>query len=177
VLRVVLGSLIFLCLRASVAHAQGDPRRTPVGSYSSAQRSDFRPGLVATFTDANHRVSFVTASPNFYLNAGESPHPVLSPQFEAEWSGYLSILQAAAYSFESGSAEISIDGRQVRGPIQLTPGRYPIRISYERTSDVAQLRLQWEADEFLLEPIPLSRLSHQVSARPERSCRAGPASV
>ncbi len=111
------------------------------------------PGLVATYSDGKHRVRLITASPNFYLRAGESAHPALAAAFDAEWTGLLLIVQAGEYSFEG--AEVYISGRKIAGqPVHLNAGRHPLRIRYHRAPGTATLLLRWKAGHFPLEPIP-----------------------
>src|SRR5581483_9347285 len=46
---------------------------------ANARADEERPGLLATYSDARHRVVLPVPSPNFYLNARESLHPALAP--------------------------------------------------------------------------------------------------
>jgi len=122
---------------------------------------EVRPGLVANYSDGKHRVRLVTASPNFYLRAGESVYPSLAATFGAEWTGLLSIVQGAEYTFEGGAAEIDINGRKTTNhPVRLNAGRHPVRIRYHRPPGTATLLVRWKAGHFPLEPIPGSVLSH-----------------
>src|SRR2546427_201437 len=65
------------------------------------------PGLVASYRDANSSVRAVVPTPNFTLRADESVHPAISAQFEAEWTGTLSVLETGDYAFEC-SCEVAL---------------------------------------------------------------------
>ena len=145
-----------------------------LGPHLSAQTQrqhdeEFLPGLVATFHDEKHSLKLIAPTPNFYLDAEESIHPSLSPDFEGEWVGVLSILQTGHYQFDGGPVEIHIDGKKVEeAGIELETGRHPIQIKYHRQPGRAVLRLGWKADHFPLEPIPQSRFSHALAMSPDR---------
>ena len=138
-------------------------------AQSQAQHDEeFLPGLVATFHDEKHSLKWIAPTPNFYLDAGESIHPSLSPNFEAEWVGLLSILQTGNYQLDSGSAQVFIDGKTLdESGVQLETGRYPIRIEYQRQPGKAAMRLSWKAGHFPLEPIAASRFSHRLAMQPD----------
>src|SRR5262245_29578822 len=85
-----------------------------------------QPGLSAGYSDGKTRVTVISGAPQFYLQPNESVHPSLAPAFEVEWRGLISIAQAGEYTFETGTAEVNIDGRPVGGaPVKLGAGRHP----------------------------------------------------
>jgi mono/diheme cytochrome c family protein len=122
-------------------------------------------GLLATYSDGNHRVVLSVPSPNFHLGPQESLHPTLAPAFSAEWSGSLSILQADEYSFEAAPAELYLDGRRVDDKaVRLSVGAVPFRIVYRRTPGVAALLVRWKSSQWSLEPIPAELFAHSTRA-------------
>jgi mono/diheme cytochrome c family protein len=134
---------------------------SPVSPPAASQ--DALPGLVATYRDRNHSVNLVVPTPSFYLKSDESVHPALESEFEAEWTGLLSVLQTGSYTFES-AAEISINGAVITGKtIQLDSGRHPIRIHFRRKAGVARVQILWKSNHFALEPVPGSLFWHQAS--------------
>jgi len=140
-----------------------------IGEPSSSGNQDERPrpGLVAIVRDDKHSVSFLTPTPNFYLEPGESLHPSLSAGFEATWTGFLSILRSGNYVFDAGTAEINVGGEPVSGTgVELETGRQPVTIRYQREPGAAQLRLRWKAAHFPMEPIPPARFSHAPDKAP-----------
>ncbi len=119
------------------------------------------PGLLATYTDGRRRIRRIDPTPNLYLDPQESAHPSLDPAFQAEWTGFLSVLQAGEYTIEAGAAQITVDGRAAgAGPVRLSPGRHPIEIRYRRTPGAARVLLQWRSAAFPAEPVPASLLTH-----------------
>ena len=129
-----------------------------------AADEDLRPGLLATYSDGNHSVRLVVPTPNFYLESKESLHPALDSEFEAEWSGMLSILQTGAYTFEC-VAQVQIGSEMVTGKsVQLESGRHPIVIRFRRRPGVSHVLLQWKSSNFALEPVPSSLFSHRPSS-------------
>ena len=64
-------------------------------------------GLVGRFGDGAASVVFVSRSPNFYLEPGESIHPSLGAVFSGQWEGSLQVLAAGAYEF---NRPVGIDG-------------------------------------------------------------------
>jgi mono/diheme cytochrome c family protein len=124
----------------------------------SAQQ-ELVPGLVGNYRDSQRSVQLVVPSPNFYLEAGESLHPALAPEFVSEWTGWISILRRGAYSFRG--ADVMVAGRAVGEPGEmLDPGRHPIRLRYRREAGPAALRLEWTAEHFNWEPVPTDRFFH-----------------
>src|SRR5690348_11125117 len=61
---------------------------TAMAQDGKAPRS---PGLVATASDGQRRVVFITPTPNFNLTSQQSIHPQLKPGFTAEWDGFLNV--------------------------------------------------------------------------------------
>ncbi|PYV11664.1 MAG: hypothetical protein DMG07_18690, partial [Acidobacteria bacterium] len=124
------------------------------------------PGLVASYRDANSSVRAVVPTPNFTLRADESVHPAISAQFEAEWSGTLSVLETGDYAFEC-SCEVELAGRSARGAsVRLVPGKHPVRIVFRRAPGPARVELSWRSDKFPLEPVPAVRFEHRKADGP-----------
>ena len=127
------------------------------------------PGLVAIIRDDRHSVNFIAPTPNFYLEAGESLHPSLSADFEATWTGFLSILRSGSYVFDGGRAKIFVGGNLVPAQgVELETGSHPVIIRYQREPGAAQLRLRWKSAHFAMEPVPASRFSHAPGNRPSQ---------
>jgi mono/diheme cytochrome c family protein len=127
-----------------------------------AQSDDVLPGLVATYRDANASVRLTVPAAQFFLEPQESVHPSIRPDFTAEWTGLLLVLAAGNYRFDSGAAEVAVDGRAVSAaPMTLAAGRHPLRIRYRRPPGPAQLLLWWQGERFAREPIPSSAFSHR----------------
>ncbi len=119
-----------------------------------------RPGLVATYSSANHRVVLVVPTPDFGLAEGESVHPQLSADFTARWEGVIRILRAGRYTF-SADASVSVDGQTPTvQPVQLDAGDHPVRIEFVRKKGGARVQLVWSADFFAAEPVPAAVLFH-----------------
>jgi len=125
------------------------------------------PGLIGTYSDAARSVELVVASPNFYLDAGQSLHPALGSEFEARWNGRLLVLRGGTYSFRG--AEVVVNGHAVgESGVSLDPGRHSIRIAFQRRGGPAALQLRWKAEHFDWEPVPTDRFFHdpaKVDAR------------
>ena len=117
------------------------------------------PGLLGDYRDAHRSIQLVVSSPNFFLEAAESPHPSLAPEFKARWTGAILILRAGTYSFRGARA--AIEGAAVgEDGVPLDPGRHAIEVSYERKPGAATLRLEWMAGHFDWEPVPSDRFLH-----------------
>ncbi len=138
--------LIILSLFAPAAHAaktEGPP-----------------PGLIATYSSKDLRITTITPSPAFILKDKESIHPQLTPQFSAHYTGLIKIIRAGQYKFIA-DADILIDNQKVTDKeIKLDEGDHPISIDFLRKPGPARLLLQWQSDYFPLEPLPSNVLSH-----------------
>jgi hypothetical protein len=92
-------------------------------------------GLVGRFGDGAASVVFVSRSPNFYLEPGESIHPSLGAVFSGQWEGSLQVLAAGAYEF---NRPVDIDG--VSGAKHtLTAGMHAILRERAVDLDIARL--------------------------------------
>ena len=120
-------------------------------------------GLIGKFHDGTATVTFVSKSPNFYLEPAESVHPSLSADFSGQWEGRLQILSAGAYEF---NRSVNIDG--VSGARHtLSAGSHVLIVPFNRTPGVvAQLRLEWRSAGFDWEPVPRSAFTHPAAAEP-----------
>src|SRR6185295_15120337 len=92
---------------------------------------DLKPGLLAEYrslVDPSATVTRVDPKPAYALGES-SPHPRIPPgAFEVAWTGFILIQDTDAITF-GGDAAIEIDGRAVKGPVELKPGFHPIRIT------------------------------------------------
>ncbi len=145
---------LVVCLFAAGAGAGSSADDGGLGSPSST------PGLVGTCGDGQRAAVVHAATPDFYLEPGESLHPALEPAFTVEWTGFISILEGGRYEFQSGDAELHLGGRRLTGAVRLDSGRYPVRILYRRPPGAARLELRWRSDHFAEEPVPSSAFFH-----------------
>src|SRR2546428_7854904 len=83
------------------------------GLVEAAATNGVSSGLVATATDGQHRVVFVTPTANFNLKPHQSIHPQLKPEFKAEWNGFLTIVRSGQYRID-GDAHVYLDGNEVK---------------------------------------------------------------
>jgi len=127
-------------------------------------------GLIGRFGDSATNVVFVSRSPNFYLEPGESIHPSLGAAFSGQWEGSLQILAAGSYEF---NRPVIIDG--VTGSKHsLTAGMHALTLPFTRQAGaVAQFRLEWRSAGFDWEPVPRSAFFHQRAAEPSRAAEEG----
>ena len=129
----------------------------PLFSTVAAQAA---PGWLAIYSDRDHTVHQVVATPNFSLAANESIHSQIAPSFEARYLGVLRITRGGEYTI-SGDAQIEINGKQILDkPIRLTVGDHSLKMSYRRKAGPARLQLRWKSDFFIEEPIPPSAFAH-----------------
>jgi mono/diheme cytochrome c family protein len=119
-----------------------------------------KPGIVATYSDANGKVSRVVALPNFTLRFADSIHPQIDRRFTAEWNGVLRIDRAGRYRVFANGAEVRINGKAAVGLTSLTTGVHPLFIRYRRPTGDVNLELRWESEFFRSEPVPSSVLRH-----------------
>ena len=128
----------------------------------------FQPGLIATFRDASLTISQVAPTPNFTLNAEQSLHPQLLPEFKATWTGFLKVIERANYTIR-GSARILVNGKDAGGTaIDLGLGEHSLQIEYTRSKGPARLQLTWESEKFEREPIPPAAFVHRGSLPDEK---------
>ena len=164
--RPAAASLAFVAaLATGVASAPAQAPTVPAspGAVSVGRQ----PGLVLNARDTRHQVRLITPTPNFYLDADESPHPALAASFEAEWAGFLLVLRTADYTFDRAGARVFIDDKPMGDePVRIESGRRPVRIAYRRAAGPARLRIRWKATHFDWEPIPPERWSHDPAAGP-----------
>lgn len=136
---------------------------------SSAAR-DPRPGLVAEYSDGARRVAEIVSRVAFSLEAGESIHPALSPEFTASYEGVLVVLEGGRYAFP-GPARVTIGGVPAgEAPVELASGEHAIRVEVrrERGAEPIRFRALWRGEEFETEPIPPSALAHEEADEPPR---------
>ena len=119
-------------------------------------------GLVATYRDGTTTVARIVPTPHFYLKAGDSIHPQVAPQFDADWQGMLKIERAGRYRLHA-NADVQLLGKPADDWVQLPTGEHPlsIRFSRDKADQDAQLQLRWESEFFREEPVPSEALTHQ----------------
>ncbi len=138
-------------------------------AWSWAVAQDAVPGLVVRAGDGGATRSWIAPTPNFHLEPRESIHPALDPGFTAEWTGSILITKAGEYEFDTGGAELRIDGVEVKAATLLASGRHSVWLRYRRTAGVAALVWRWKSAEFPFEPVPGALLSHRREAAPPDS--------
>jgi cbb3-type cytochrome oxidase cytochrome c subunit len=142
-----------------------------------------RPGIVATWTDGSREVTRIEGRPAFFLAPDESPHPQISAEsFSATWQGRLNVLRPGKYQFSAdvqgefvlwlGETEVLRSGtndepKRVTGPpSELKFGPAILRATFKRARGPenqplhAELRLYWQRENDLLEPIPATAFDH-----------------
>jgi cytochrome c2 len=135
-------------------------------AVASALSQELKPGLIATATDGEREVLFVTPTANFTLTERQSIHPQLKPEFRAELNGLLNLVRPGKYTFSahpSHGSRIFLNGVEIQNqPIELPAGELPLRILYQRKGAApARLQLHWQSDFFDLEPLPAAVLGHR----------------
>ena len=150
----VFGCLL-ICLFTGSAVGNEDSGGGGLGAAPSGH------GLVGTYTDGQRTVVVRVDTPNFYLEPGESLHPALEPAFDAEWTGFISILEGGRYTFRGGQAEVHLRGRRLTtSEVDLDSGHYAVLIRYRRLPGTARLELRWRSEHFPEEPVPSSVFFH-----------------
>ncbi len=161
-------SLVVVCPHGAVAEPPRD--------------SNLRSGVVGTYRDVSGKTSCtrVDLRISFDWSDGGSPDPRIgSGAFSVFWEGFLFVEAAGRYSFHAyvggGSFHLWLDGRPVlhvsaetprwvtSGPVQLSPGLVDLEVAY-RCDSGGMVKLFWESDGFLLEPLGPRHLLHRVSA-------------
>ncbi len=122
--------------------------------------ADSKPGLIATYSDANDKVSRVVGLPNFRLQTSDSIHPQVDPVFTAEWNGVLRIDRAGRYRVVGDGADVQVNGNPAVELTNLATGEHPLRIKFNRVKDDVRLELRWESEFFRSEPVPSAVLRH-----------------
>src|SRR5437773_11582148 len=110
-----------------------------VGLVLASSAALGEPGMSARFGDGKHIVTTTVLTPAFTLKEDESVHPQVAPAFTANYEGSLKVLRRASYTFTAAGAKLSIDGKEVAGPVQLDAGEHPLAIGYERQPWAARL--------------------------------------
>jgi len=132
---------------------------------SALAQEKSQPNLIATYTDATHRVVTLAATLNFSLKDIESIHPQLAPAFTAQWDGVLKIVKRAKYTLTADGApdaRLQLDGKDVAAKaVELDVGDHPLHMEYARKPGAARLQLMWVADFFTSEPVPSAALGHR----------------
>ncbi|MGE3808976.1 MAG: hypothetical protein AB7K24_30300, partial [Gemmataceae bacterium] len=167
----------------------------PTGSAPSAAEAepdeveldDLRPGLVAVFqslVDKDAVLHRLEVKPAFYLGHG-SVHPRLpAGPFEARYSGFLLLREAAPIKFDAfvcGRLTVKIDGVAVlegtgesdtahlegKQPLDRPRGIYRFEVDYRALADrPARLQIHWQGPSFSREPLPAWQLKHVAEQEP-----------
>ena len=140
------------------------------GFAQNFEDEDLPPGVLLKLTAGDRTVERI--EDDISANWGEaSPDPRLpTGPFRAEWSSQILLREAGEYrlwAFGTGKVSVKIEGREVLkgsvdqpawmegSPFDLGFGLKPLEVSYENTSDAAELHLYWSNEpSFPLEPIP-----------------------
>src|ERR1051325_2855289 len=131
----------------------------------SKEPSPLLPGLVATYSAADRKLSLIVPAPTFALRERDSVHPQLASDFLATWEGIVKIPLDSKYTFY-GDGKIRIDGQDVGGKsISLSAGEHAIRIAYIREGGPVRYQLEWVSDAFAREPIPAHFLGHRQTPK------------
>ncbi|MBM3890920.1 MAG: c-type cytochrome, partial [Verrucomicrobia bacterium] len=141
-------------------------------AWAAGRTEPLQAGLIATATDGQRQMVFVTPTPNFTLGENQSIHPQLAPAFKVTWVGSLNVPVGGQYTIRA-DAQVFLDGQEAQGRrVRLEAGERALRILHERRPGPARLQLQWESDEFALEPIPAGAYGHRgAPAEAEASAR------
>ena len=147
-------------------------------SAESVCAEELTQGLIERLDDGRHVVEQVAPAVSFRLDANESLHPSIGPEFSAEWRGFLTVAENGHYTFFlsspssstekefwSEAGELSIDDQPALGKtLSLTPGSHALRLRCHRKPGPAALVLSWESEFFKCEPISGRFLKHAASA-------------
>ncbi|HEX4796057.1 MAG TPA: c-type cytochrome [Humisphaera sp.] len=127
-----------------------------------ARPKSLDPGLIATYSSGQRKIVRLALSSNFVLQAGESIHPQIGPDFTLDYDGVIRVLQAGDYAFSAADgAAITIDSAPA-AKIHLAAGDHALHVHYRRKPGPARLQLTWSSDAFPAEPIPPAVLGHSA---------------
>ena len=123
---------------------------------------DVKPGLVAVYASTAATLTRIDLNPGFSLKG--NPHPRIPAPFTVTWTGLILIQDVDEITFEP---EVQIDGRAMRGPVQLKPGFHRIRMEARSKGDATRFQLWWSGTTFAREPVPAWKFRHLASELPE----------
>jgi mono/diheme cytochrome c family protein len=151
--------------------------------------SAYRPGLVATYTGPNGIPRARVEDEVAFAWGTNPPDPRLVPgPFTAELSGHVEARADGAYRlrvFAVGRVTLTLDGKTLidarssqpawmdASAVDLQFGYYPLKITYQRTTEPARLSLFWEGPGFQLEPVSGRALMHDAAKTPADSFARG----
>lgn len=94
----------------------------------------------------------------FDWQAAAPARGILADNFSAQWQGYLKPKVSGNYDFilsGDGNAKLFIEGKAVTGKLELEAGKaYSIRLSFQKTSNTAGLKLEWSHEGGKTEIVP-----------------------
>ncbi len=161
--RSSLGLLVLLL--ASLFLASCSQTTTPANQPTHNQPMATDPkGLSAEYFSSNDlsgvRVNQVDRYIFFDWDKATPARGIVPGDFSAQWQGYLKPLSSGSYQFQlssEGKAQLFIDGKAVSNgsSLDLEAGKaYSIRLSFQKTTDSASLKLEWSLDGAKAEIIP-----------------------
>ncbi|MCA8986402.1 MAG: c-type cytochrome [Planctomycetaceae bacterium] len=138
---------------------------------------DFPPGLVARYQQGTSIVKRI--DPDISFDWGKSAPDVRlnSGPFEASWQSLLMVRLKGEHRFHvylAGKVSVLINGKVVLEgtadqpgwitgePIELPFGDQELEVRYQKTGELAVLKLCWFQEQFFLEPISTHLLSREV---------------
>lgn len=161
---------------------------TQFSSAQDDQDDEFRPGLIAHYTDAEGReVVRLDRQIAFAWDDGAPDRRLSNRGFNASWRGFLMSQGRGEYQLHAylqGEVQIKLrrqvvlDGKTehpawLHGkPVDLPFDWHPFEVSF-RKNGVARLSLFWSGPQFQLEPIPVDRLFHDPADTPDSSFERG----
>src|SRR5579862_3629184 len=108
-----------------------------------ARPQSLDPGLIATYSSGQRKIVRLALSSNFVLQAGETVHPQIGPDFTLDYDGIIRILQAGDYTFSAvADAAITIDSAP-GAKIHLAAGDHALHVHYQRKPGPARFQLIW----------------------------------
>ncbi|MBU6402570.1 MAG: c-type cytochrome [Verrucomicrobia bacterium] len=150
------------------------------------------PGLAVAFTALEAQAADVAVLSNvwLYVPQGQPPTPFLPPgRFTARWTGTVNLERRAEFQFQAelaGELELEINGAPALKTSSLAPALgQPVRLNRGANTLTAVfrsplqgdgfVRLSWSSQDTPRQPIPLSALTHPVTAaeRQARQVRLG----
>ncbi|MCE9566561.1 MAG: c-type cytochrome [Planctomycetes bacterium] len=156
-----------------------------VGSAASAvEPSDLKPGLVASYQDANTTITRLEPTVALAFGKDQSPHPKLGELKTVKWSGYVNITRPGKYTFSAnlvnGTLRVKVGGKEVltgsvdiavladvgNAEVQLEGGVQPFEATFTSNGSPSRVELFWVGPGFVREPLPHQFLGHLPKERP-----------
>lgn len=142
--------------------------------------SNFAPGLLGAYSTDHSSCTRIDDDILFNWKVDRPDARLDSNRFRVTWRGFLFSNQPGQHRFHihaSGKCSLKISNRLViqgvsekpcwldSGPYEVIFGYQPIELTFETTSESASVGLYWSSESFEREPVPTSRLWHQVASR------------